>query len=82
MLNFYEIHRYQNDTFQYVVATTNKHTEEEVRQDVGRFNAILNNEMKSQGIRYVFSTGSTLKVTNKRTIKDENKKIEEDRGWF
>jgi hypothetical protein len=47
---------------------------------VGRFNAILNNEMKSQGIRYVFSTGSTLKVTNKRTIKDENKKIEEDRG--
>jgi hypothetical protein len=80
MLNFYEIHRYQNDTFQYVVATTNKHTEEEVRQDVGRFNAILNNEMKSQGIRYVFSTGSTLKVTNKRTIKDENKKIQEDRG--
>jgi hypothetical protein len=77
MLNFYEIHRYQNDTFQYVVATTNKHTEEEVRQDVGRFNAILNNEMRSQGIKYVFST---LKVTNKRTIKDENKKIEEDRG--
>jgi hypothetical protein len=47
---------------------------------VGRFNAILNNEMKSQGIRYVFSTGSTPKVTNKRTIKDENKKIQEDRG--
>jgi hypothetical protein len=80
MLNFYEIHCYQNDTFQYVVATTNKHTEEEVRQDVGRFNAILNNEMKSQGIRYVFSIGSTPKVTNKRTIKDENKKIEADRG--
>lgn len=80
MLNFYEIHRYQNDTFQYVVATTNKHTEEEVRQDVGRFNAILNYEMKSQGIRYVFSTGSTPKVTNNRAIKDENKKIEEDRG--
>ncbi|MGI8834241.1 MAG: hypothetical protein ACR2IS_16600 [Nitrososphaeraceae archaeon] len=80
MLNFYEIHRYQDDTFQYVVATTNKHTEEEVRQDVGRFNAILTNEMKSQGIRYVFSTDSTPKVTNKRTIKDENKKIEEDRG--
>lgn len=80
MLNFYGIHRYQNDTFQYVVATTNKHTEEHVRQDVEHFNAILNNEMKSQGIRYVFATGSTLKVTNKRTIKDENKKIEEDRG--
>ena len=68
MLNFYKIHRYQNDTFQYVVPTTNKHTEEEVRQDVGRFNAILNNEMKSQGIRYVFSTGSIPKITNKRTI--------------
>jgi succinate dehydrogenase/fumarate reductase flavoprotein subunit len=76
MVDSYEIHRYQKDTFQYVVATTNKHTEEYVRRDVERFNAILSNEIRSQGIRYVLSTGSTQKTTNKKNIKREKEKLE------
>jgi hypothetical protein len=75
MVELYEIHRYQNDTFQYVVATTNKHTEEYVRRDVERFNAIMSNEIRSQGIRYVLSTGSPQKSANKKSIKCENEKL-------
>ena len=66
MANLYEIHRYQNDNFQYVVAATNKHTEEHVRHDVDHFNAILSNEMKSQGIKYVFAIGSTKREQVKK----------------
>lgn len=69
MADFYEIHRYQNDSFQYIVATTNKHSEEHVKQDVDHFNAILSNEMKSQGIKYVFAIGSTQKGTSKKNNK-------------
>jgi hypothetical protein len=75
MVESYEIHRYQNDTFQYVVATTTKHTEECVRRDVERFNAIMSNEIRSQGIRYILSTGSTQKSANKKNIKRENEKL-------
>ena len=49
MVNSYEIHRYQNDTFQYIIATTNKHTEEDVRRDVKHFNAILSNGNRVSG---------------------------------
>ena len=78
MADSYEIHRYQNDSFQYIVATTNKHAEEHVRQDVDHFNAILSNEMKSQGIKYVFAIGSTQKGTNKKNNnKNEDEKIVE-----
>jgi hypothetical protein len=76
MVNSYEIHRYQNDTFQYIVATTNKHTEEDVRRDVEHFNAILSNEIRSQGVRYVFAVGSTQKGANKKNIKCEKEKLE------
>jgi hypothetical protein len=76
MANSYEIHRYQNDTFQYIVATTNKHTEEDVRRDVEHFNAILSNEIRSQGVRYVFAVGSTQKGANKKSIKCEKEKLE------
>ena len=76
MANSYEIHRYQNDTFQYIVATTNKHTEEDVRRDVEHFNAILSNEIRSQGVRYVFAVGSTQKGANKKNIKFEKEKLE------
>jgi 2-methylcitrate dehydratase PrpD len=72
MADIYEIHRYQNDSFQYIVATTNKHSEEHVKQDVDHFNSILSNEMKSQCIKYVFAIGSqkgTSKKNNK--YKDE-----------
>jgi hypothetical protein len=78
MADSYEIHRYQNDSFQYIVATTNKHAEEHVRKDVDHFNAILSNEMKSQGIKYVFAIGSTQKGTNKKNNnKNEDEKIAE-----
>jgi hypothetical protein len=76
MVNSYEIHRYQNDTFQYIVATTNKHTEEDVRRDVEHFNAILSNEIRSQGVRYVFAVGSTQKAANKKNIMCEKEKLE------
>jgi hypothetical protein len=76
MVDSYAIHRYQNDTFQYVVATTNKHTEEYVRRDVERFNAVLSNEIRSQGIRYVLSTGLTQKAANKKNFKREKEKLE------
>ena len=56
-MNVYEIHRYQNENFQYVVARTNKNSEEHVRKDVEKMNAMLSNEMKAQGIKYVFATG-------------------------
>ncbi len=69
MADIYEIHRYQNDSFQYIVATTNKHCEEHVKQDVDHFNAILSNEMKSQGIKYIFAIGSTQKGTSKKNNK-------------
>jgi hypothetical protein len=76
MLYSYEIHRYQNDTFQYIVATTNKHIEEDVRRDVEHFNAILSNEIRSQGVRYVFAVGSAQKGANKKNIKCEKEKLE------
>ena len=37
----YEIPRYQHDSSQYIVATTDKDAEERVMQDVQHFNTIL-----------------------------------------
>ena len=59
MVNVYEIHRYAGDDFQYVVARTNKYAEEKIRKDVERMNAMLSDELKAQGIRYVFAIGSS-----------------------
>ena len=47
--NVYEIHRYQHDNFEYVVARTNKYTEKHVINDVEKMNEMLNEEAKSQG---------------------------------
>ena len=47
--NVYEIHRYQHDNFEYVVARTNKYTEEQVKKDIEKMNEMLNEEAKSQG---------------------------------
>ena len=66
----YEIHRYQHDNFQYVVARTNKYTEEQVRKDIEKMNEMLSEEAKSQGIRYVFAIGSMsdmIKHSTKKT---------------
>jgi len=65
----YEIHRYQHDNFEYVVARTNKYTEEQVKNDVERMNEMLSDEAKSQGIKYVFAMGSRSDTTKQRTKK-------------
>ena len=67
--NVYEIHRYQHDNFEYVVARTNKYTEEQVKNDVERMNEMLSDEAKSQGIRYVFAVGSMPDTIRQRTKK-------------
>jgi hypothetical protein len=77
-VNVYEIHRYQNENFQYVVARTNKNSEEHVRKDVEKMNAMLSNEMKAQGIKYVFATGSMsdiIRQHGKKTKKEEQSSI-------
>jgi hypothetical protein len=54
----FEIHKYQNGEFQYVVARTNKHSEEKVRSDIEKMNNMLSEEFKSQGISYSFAIGT------------------------
>jgi hypothetical protein len=75
MLNVYEIHRYAGDDFEYVVARTNKYAEEKIRKDVERMNAMLSDELKAQGIRYVFAIGSSTTdiINTKQTSKRERK---------
>ena len=73
--NVYEIHRYQHDNFEYVVARTNKYTEEQVKKDVDKMNEMLSEEAKSQGIRYVFAIGSMSDM-----IKQRAKKIQRGAG--
>ena len=58
MKDVYEIHKYQNGQFQYVVARTNKHSEEKVKTDVEKMNNMLSEEFKSQGISYTFAVGT------------------------
>ena len=69
--NVYEIHRYQHDNFEYVVARTNKNTEEQVRKDIEKMNEMLSDEAKSQGIGYVFAIGSMSDMIKQRTKKTQ-----------
>ena len=55
----YEIHKYQHDDFQYVVASTNKYTETKVKNDVERMNSMLNESLRTMGIKYVFTVSDT-----------------------
>jgi hypothetical protein len=55
----YEIHKYQHDDFQYVVASTNKYSETKVKKDVERMNSMLNESLRTMGIRYVFTVSDT-----------------------
>ena len=74
MANSFEIHRYAGDDFQYIVARTNKYTEEKIRKDVERMNAMLSDELKAQGIRYVFAVGcSTTEMIRDKASKKERK---------
>lgn len=61
----HEIHRYRGDKFQYVVARTNKHGEDYVKADVDRMNTLLSQEMKAEGIRYVFALGTVDGLSKK-----------------
>jgi tRNA U34 2-thiouridine synthase MnmA/TrmU len=72
VVKVFEIHRYQHDNFQYVVARTNKYTEENVRKDVEKMNLMLSNELKDQGIKYVFSIASISDIV-KQYGKKKNK---------
>jgi hypothetical protein len=74
MANGYEIHRYAGDDFQYIVARTNKYAEEKIRKDVERMNAMLSDELKAQGVRYVFAVGSsTTEIIKHQASKQERK---------
>lgn len=72
-LQVFEIHKYRNESFMYIVARTNKHSEEYVRGDVDRMNGMLTPEMRSDGIRYAFALG-TIDSLNKKTGERSRKK--------
>jgi hypothetical protein len=59
MRDIYEIHKYEHDNFQYVVASTNKYSETKVKNDVERMNSMLNESLKSMGIKYIFAVTDT-----------------------
>jgi hypothetical protein len=79
--NVYEIHKYQSDQFQYVVARTNKHSETKVRGDVERMNSMLSDEFKSQGIKYTFSVG-TMAEFMKSVSKRQKERSRSEKGIF
>ena len=81
MSRIYEIHKYRGNLFLYVVARTNKHSEEYVKADVDKMNAMLSPEMKAEGIRYLFALGtvdSMAKKTGERTSKKKDKQQDSD----
>ena len=59
MAVIYEIHKYQEDDFQYVVASTNRYPETKVKNDVERMNSMLNESVRTMGIKYVFVVSDT-----------------------
>jgi hypothetical protein len=72
-MQVFEIHKYRGDVFAYIVARTNKHSEDYVRGDVEKMNNMLTPEMKAEGIRYIFALG-TIESINKRTGEQTRKK--------
>ncbi len=61
----FEIHKYKGDVFLYVVARTNKHSEDYVKSDVEKMNNMLSPEMKAEGMRYVFALGTVDTIARK-----------------
>jgi hypothetical protein len=55
----FEIHKYEHENFQYVVASTNKYSETKVKNDVERMNSMLNESLKTMGIKYIFAVTDT-----------------------
>ena len=66
MIKVYEIHRYLNDQFQYVVARTHKYPEVKVQQDVKRMNEMMSEDLRKSGVRYVFAI-EDMSTSNKKT---------------
>ena len=66
MIKVYEIHRYLNDQFQYVVARTHKYTEEKEQLDVKRMNEMLSADLRESGVRYVFAI-EDMSTSSKKT---------------
>lgn len=73
-MQVFEIHKYRGEELQYVVARTNKHTEDYVRSDVEKMNSLLTPEMKAEGIRYMFALGTVDSMTKKTGDKKRAKK--------
>lgn len=65
MQQIYEIHKYKSELFLYVVARTNKHSEDYVRSDVEKMNGMLSPGMRAEGIRYVFALGTFDSLSRK-----------------
>ena len=57
----------------YIVARTNKYSEDYVRCDVEKMRNMLTPEMKGEGIRYAFALG-TIESMTKRTGERTRKK--------
>ncbi len=70
MTYLYEIHCYQGDTFQYVVARTARLSEEKVRQDVEKMNHALGSEIYRKGMKYVFVAATNSKAAG--DIREQN----------
>ena len=73
-MQVFEIHKYRDEELQYVVARTNKHTEDYVRSDVEKMNSLLTPEMRAEGIRYVFALGTVDSMTKKTGDRKRAKK--------
>jgi hypothetical protein len=71
MAQLYEIHCFQEGVFQYVVARTNKFSEEKVKKDVEQMNNMLNSELIKKGIRYVFAGGADAPIGYKHNRKKQ-----------
>ena len=75
MGTIYEIHKYEQDDFKYVVASTNKYPETKVRNDVERMNSMLNESVRTMGIKYVFvvsdTSDSVYKERKKKNVRAE-----------
>ena len=73
MARVYEIHCYQEEVFQYVVAKTNKLSEEKVREDVDKMNQALGSEINRKGIKYIFVVSANSRSIGE--VREQNKKF-------
>jgi hypothetical protein len=79
MPDTFEIHRYENDIFQYIVASTDKYSEEKIRKDITQMNEMMSESLKLRGIKYVFAIGSPANLSKgnnkKRKTRQPNDQI-------